>query len=67
MDKAETFFLETKGNEVFSMVWIYRCFSFGLMDNRNFIHFMKKLIDVILMSNLHMSQVKRVFYFLILK
>ena len=40
---------------------------FGLVDKMNLIHFLKNLIDLALILNLHMSQVKRVFHFLILK
>ena len=43
------------------------CFLFGPMDKRNLIHFLKNLIDVTLLLNLHMSQVKLAFHFLILK
>ena len=42
------------------------CFLFGPMDKRNLIHFMKNLIDVTLILNLHKSLVKRVFHFLVL-
>ena len=58
------------GKWTFSMVSVYRwCVLYydPSMDKRNLIHFLKNLIDVTLILNLHMSQVKLVFHFLILK
>ena len=51
------------------MVLIYSwcVFLFGPMGKRNLIHFLKNLIDVTLIWNLHLSQVTLLFHFLILK
>ena len=68
LDEVETSFLETQ--EMKPLVWFRYtdgAFLFGLMDKRNLIHFLKNLINVTLILNLDMSQVKRVFHFLILK
>ena len=43
------------------------CFLSGSMDKRSLIHFLKNLIDVNLLLNLHLSQLKLVFHFLVYK
>ena len=64
MDKVETSFLEIQ--KMKPLVW-FRYIDVFYLGKRNLIHFLKNLIDITLNLNLHMSQVKRVCHFLILK
>ena len=56
MSKVETNFLETQ--EMYGFNIQMMCFLFGSIDKGNLIHFLKNLIGVTLILNLHMSQVK---------
>ena len=56
--------------EIKPLVWfryIDYVFFIWAHGQENLIHFLKNLIDVTLILNLHTCQVKRVFHFLILK
>ena len=70
MDKVETSFLETQ--EMKPLVWFRYTddlFWFFILSHgqEQFDYFLQNLIDVTPILNLHVSQVKRVFHFLILK
>ena len=68
MDKIETSFLETQ--EMKPLVWFrYKddVFLFWTHGQEKLDLFLEELIDIILILNLHMSRVKLVFHFLILK